>query len=274
MTSFTGIALKSLCALSLLAAPAASQAAKAPKVKKIKLDTMKPGKIVLDPRLGYILVRMGPKDDVKDRPLPVALVRIDPATGTFFTPEAADAMPDFWRTQAVGVNTGRSFGDKDGVGVYVVSAYPGRWVVNNVGPTCLSLGTYAFDVKQGEITDVGTFLTAREDGESSAPELAGAKLSQDLIDFGVAVNIVMSEALAVKPAPNGATAPAPFASLPLTRAELAPDFRFENRCAHLISRAASLPPLGHQPPMTRDEAATAIAAMNPPVKEKKEAAKK
>lgn len=234
------------------------------KPAKIKLDTLKPGKLKLDSRLGYILVRIGPRKTPTDHPMPVAFIRIDEKTGTFFTFDKPEDTPaDFWRTAAVAVNTSRSFGDSQGSGVYLVGAYPGRWVIGNVGTTCLSMGTYAFDVKQGEITDIGTLLTAREDGQSPAPELKGASLSADLASFGVMMNIVMSNALFARPASDVPALPAELQGMPRHHDELEPDFRFANTCTDLVNRAASLPPIGHQPPMTADEAVAAIAKINP-----------
>ncbi|MEP6869115.1 MAG: hypothetical protein ABJA20_11425 [Novosphingobium sp.] len=255
-TVTTGLVL-SLFAASVLDA----EPAKAP---KIKLDTLKPGKVQLDPRLGYILVRVGPKSTPTDRPIAVAFARIDEKTDRWFLfANPKDMLPDFWRTMVVGVNTGRSFADVDGHGTYLVSAFPGRWVIGGVGTTCFPLGTYSFDVKQGEVVDIGTLLTAREDGKSSAPQLKDAKLSQDLVDFGVAMNIVMSNTFYVLPAMDEPALPTEMASMPRHKVELNADFRYGNLCADMINRAASLPPLGHQPPMTVAQAVEAIGTINP-----------
>ncbi len=267
------IALVASLALSAMASSPSFAAEKAKKEPKIKLDTLKPGKIKLDPRLGYVLVRLGPKESGKNPALSVGFNRIDPATNKPFDFSTIDDIPkDFWRTAGVAINVGRSFGDADGAGVYYVGFYPGRWVINGVGSTCLSLGTYAFDVKAGEITDIGTLLVARENGETTVPELKDAKLSQDLVEFGTLMNIVMSEALYVKSGAATPTLPAELKAWPVAKATLTPDHRSDNVCATLINRVASLPPLGHQPPMTRDEAVAALAKINPP--EKVEAARK
>jgi hypothetical protein len=241
-----------------------AESAKPAKPAKIKMDTLKPGKVELDPRLGYVLVRIGPQDSPTDKPTTVAFLRIDENTGKqfwFATPN--DIPPDFWRTMSVGVNTGRSFGQSDNNGVYLIRLFPGRWVINNVGTTCLTLGTYSFDVKQGEVADIGTLLTAREDGSSKAPELKSARLSSDLVEFGTLMNIVMTDALYVKSASDEPALPPEMAPMPRRKAELQADFRSENTCQGMINRAASLPPLGHQPPMTVEQAAEAISRMNP-----------
>jgi hypothetical protein len=260
-------------ALSTLTAAPTYAAEKAKKVAKIKLDTLKPGKIKLDPRLGYVLVRLGPKEAGKNPAFSVGFTRIDAATNKPFDFPTIDDIPkDFWRTSGVAINVGRSFGESDGGGVYYVGFYPGRWVINGVGSTCMSLGSYTFDVKEGEITDIGTLLVARENGEAGVPELKDAKLSQDLVEFGTLMNIVMSEALYVKPSSSTPTLPAELKAMPVVKATLTPDHRYDNVCSTLINRAASLPPLGHQPPMTRDEAVAALAKINPP--DRVEAARK
>lgn len=266
--SFLVIALVAALA-GFASVPAAAQ--KPVKIPKIKLEPLKPGKIKLDPRLGYILVRMGPNGaDVK--PVPVGFVRINATTGKGFEGEAEADVPDFGRTLSVAVNVGRSFGSSDGHAVYLLSAYPGRWVISNVGGTCLSLGSYSFDVKQGEVSDIGTLLTAREDGKAGVPELADAKLSQDLIDFGTMMNIVMSDAMFAAPAVDAPAMPAELAGFPVTKVALAPDFRSDNRCQGMINRAVSLPPMENLPPMTEAEALVAIQKINPP--ERVEAARK
>ncbi len=263
----------SAVALALLSASPANADNKPKKVEKIKLDTLKPGKIKIDPRLGYVLVRVGPKVAGKNPESSVGFSRIDPATDTFFdfaTPE--DIPRDFARTAGVVLNLGRSFGDSDGAGVYLIGFYPGRWVISGVGQTCLSMGSYTFDVKQGEVTDIGTLIVGRENGQSSAPELKGATLSPDLVSFGAMMNIVMSDALYAKPASDSPALPAELRAMPVTKAALKPDHRFVNSCQTLINRAASLPPLEARPPMTRDEAIVAISKINPA--ERVEAARK
>lgn len=247
------------------ALPVHAEPAPAAKAQKIKLDTLKPGKLKLDNRLGYILVRIGPRATAKDKPMPVAFSRIDPETNAPFATEFVAAQgQEFASTMAVAVNTGRSFGDSSGAGVYLASAFPGRWLISVVGSTCLSMGTYAFDVKQGEITDVGLFLTGNEDGRSPAQELQASKLSEDLASFGTLMNIVMSNALYVKDANDEPALPPELQGMVRTRAALISDIKTANFCQGLIGRAASLPPIGHQPPMTSAAAVAAIAKINPP----------
>lgn len=250
-----------------LAASAIAPASAAPapaKPAKIKLDTLKPGKVKVDPRLGYILVRMGPRATSKDNPLPIGFMRVSPETQLPFAEDDPETKaPNYSQTLGVGVNTARSFGDSDGAGVYLVAAYPGRWIISGVGNTCLSMGTYAFDVKQGEISDIGLMLTGREDGNSIAPEIRAAKLSDDLVEFGTLVNVVMTSALFARPASDDPAVPPELSAMPRSHVKLTPDVMLPNLCMDMVGRAASLPPLGHRPPMTEEEAAKAIDEINP-----------
>lgn len=264
-----GLGLAALALAPFAAMPAQAQSAPA-KVQKIKLDTLKPGKLKLDPRLGYILVRIGPKTSATDNPMSVGFSRFDAQTGKpVIGGDVQGLSADFWRTVAVGVNTGRSFGTTaDGAGIYLVSAYPGRWVISSVGAsvygsTCLSMGTYAFDVKQGEISDIGTLLTGREDGQSPAAQLKGAKLSDDLVQFGTLMNIVMTNALYAMPASDDPALPPEMAAMPRSRVTLEPDVRMGNICNDMPNRALSLPPIGHQPPLTAEQARARIDEINP-----------
>jgi len=255
-----------VAAIALLAvtSPPASAGPASAKPAKIKLDTLKPGKVKLDLRLGYILVRMGPRATPTDKPVPVGFMRVSPETQLPFAPnDPVTKEPNFGQTLGVAVNTGRSFGDSDGAGVYLVAAYPGRWIISGVGNTCLSMGTYAFDVKQGEISDIGLLLTGREDGSSPAPEIKAAKISDDLVEFGSLMNVVMTNALFVKAASDDPAVPAELAAMPRSHVALTPDVMLPNLCMDMVGRAASLPPLGHRPPMTAEAAARAIDDINP-----------
>lgn len=260
--------LAAACALAALSIAVPAAAAGGAKEAKIKLETLKPGKLKLDPRLGYILVRVGPNPTAQGKPLMMNFTRVDEATGKLFWESRDKEIADVdLRTLQVALNTGRSFGTLGEGQVYVLSAYPGRWAIQSVGgnglsTTCLSMGTYTFDVKQGQISDIGLFLTAREDGKSTLPEFAGASLSKDLVQFGTMMNIVMTDALYAKPATETPSLPAELAAMPLNRAELSGDFRFDNVCSDLPNRARSLAPLQHQAPLSAEAAVGRIAVIN------------
>lgn len=247
MTSIRSMAA-AIVALAAFIAPAHPQTAKP---TPIKLETLKKGPIMLDPQYAYILVRIGPKADAKDRPVAVTFSRLSDQTGTNFTPEDYKADKTLLRTVVVAVNTGRSFADQNQQGAYVIKAWPGTWFLSNTATTSFALGTYKFTIKAGEVTDIGTVLVGREDGKSASPEISATKLSQDLVDFGVALNIVMTDAIFVKSPVEGVFVPSELAGVPIVKAVLQPDYQTNATGGFLLNRAASLPPLGHQPPLDK-----------------------
>ena len=210
-------------------------------------NPLKPEKFVFEAAKGYILVRVGPAGDDGKAP-PVYFARLaDDGKATVWS-WGGRAINSKKELDAAMVWGGDHFGSADNTSLYLVPVNPGRWVVGGAGNTVLSLGSWGFDVKPGEITYVGTVLTDRENGKSKVPELASAKLSQDLVEFGTLMNIVMSDAVLVKPAAEGETLPAAIAAHKVTRAALTPDVRFNNFLGALVNRGVGLPALGHQEP--------------------------
>jgi hypothetical protein len=209
-------------------------------------NPLKPAKFVWDPAKGYILARVGPTgDDGKAPPVYFARLGEDGDTIWSFGGRLINSKKNL---DAAMVWGGDHFGSDGQTSLYLVPVNPGKWVIGGAGNTVMSLGSYGFDVKPGEITYVGTILTDRENGKSDIPELKPAKLSQDLVEFGTLMNIVMSDALLVKPAGEADPLPAAITAHPVTRATLQSDVRFNNFLAALINRATGLPPLEHQEP--------------------------
>ena len=239
-----------------LALTAAAALALAPQVasaapKPAKPETLKKGPIAINPAMGYVLVRLGPKAPEGGKPDAISLTQADAATGRPYAKAKFAADKYLARTASALVQPGRSFLDAAGAGTHIVMLYPGRWFVAAAGNTCMSMGSYAFDVKPGEITDIGTVMVGREDGKSPVPEIAKNKLSQDLVEFGTLMNIVMSHSLTMRAAVDGDPIPDEAKALPIRRAALIEDYRFDNSCQSLIGRAASLPPIERQPPLAK-----------------------
>ncbi len=232
-----------------------------PKPKKMKLETLKKGPVAVEPAYGYLLVRLGPKGPAKT-PTALAFRRIDPATNQPLEKADIADPKEYLRSLAVVLNPSRNFDLQGDAGTYVLKVYPGRWVLNNTDSTCLSLGTYTVDVKAGEVVDFGTILTSKENGLSAYPELKASKLSPDLVHFGTAMNIVMTDAVYVKPAVAGAPVPAELQKLAVKPATLGADYRFDNLCTQLVNRAASLGPIERPAPASKDQAKTMIDAIN------------
>ncbi|HMG48230.1 MAG TPA: hypothetical protein VK614_12305 [Allosphingosinicella sp.] len=227
--------LVALLALALLGATAAS--ANRPVDQR---------RFALDPNLGYIVVRVGPLGSGGGAPM-VYFVRVDREKHTALWSFGAGNI-DSRRVLDGAQISGRNHWAVDGqTGLYVVPVNPGFWVVGGAGATTFSLGSYGFEVRAGEMTYVGTVLTGRQNGESPIPEIAASRLSPDLASFGTLMNIVMSDAVLVRPPAEGDALPAAITAFTVTRAELVPDVRFDNFLRALVNRALGLPPIGHMP---------------------------
>lgn len=230
---FRSAALAALAASLMLGSPA------------LAFKRLKTGPVVIDPALGYVLVRIGPTRGDKGKAQNLWIWRYDPERGEIRTLGKKDPsrIPK-------GEDAGAYFGDRpfminDEGSVFITSVTPGEWVIHGTETTCLCLGSYAFTVKAGEITDLGTVLIARENGKSDVPALAEQTLAEDLLDRGFVVNDVVQ----VRPAADGDSLPPEVASLPIVRAQLTEDVRFPNRGPTrylfpgglLINRALGLP---------------------------------
>ena len=230
---FRSVALAALAASLMLGTPAEA------------FKRLEPGPVVIDPALGYVMVRIGPTRGDKGKAQNLWIWRYDPERGEIRTLGKKDParIPK-------GEDAGAYFGDRpftvgDEASVFITSLTPGEWVIHGTETTCLCLGSYAFTVKAGEITDLGNVLIAREDGKSDVPVLAEQKLAEDLLDRG----FVVTDAVQVRPAADGDPLPPEVASLPIVRATLTEDVRFPNRGPTrflypgglLVNRALGLP---------------------------------
>jgi hypothetical protein len=248
LSPITAAALAAACLCAGISAPASAA------------NPLKPDKFVFDPARGYILARIGPVSDSGDAP-PVYFARLsEDGTSTIWS-YGMRAINSKKESDAAMVWGGDNFGNDGKTSLYLVPVNPGNWVIAGAGGTSMSLGSYGFEVKPGEITYVGTILTDRENGKSDIPEIAAAKLSKDLVEFGTLMNIVMSDAMLVRPPADGETFPEAISAHNVTRAALVPDVRFNNFLAGMINRVIGLPPLGHQDvsasfPWQKDKAAT------------------
>jgi hypothetical protein len=220
-------------------------------------NPLKPAKFVWNPAMGYILARVGPSGSDGKAP-PVYLARLGEDGNTIWS-FGGRLINNKKNLDAAMIWGGDHFGTDGKTSLYLVPVNPGRWVVGGAGNTVMSLGSYGFDVKAGEITYVGTILTDRENGKSDIPEFQSARLSRDLVEFGTLMNIVMSDALLVRPAGEADPLPAAIAAHKVSRAELQPDVRFNNFLAALVNRATGLPPLEHQPDRDYPWHKTAVA---------------
>jgi len=231
---------------------------------------LKTKELVFDKTKGYILVRLGP---AKGAAPVVAFARLDPYTGKIIGDGVLNALSKK-EYNAASAGGGNLLSTDGKTSLYVIPVNPGKWVITGTGMTIYSLGTYGFEVKEGETVNIGTILTGREDGKSEIPEIAAAKLSQDLVDFGTMMNIVMTDAMLLKPAGESDPTPPELASFNVRKAELIADIRFDNVYRGLVNRALGLPPMQHNaaiaaataPPPGQVKPATATSAPSGPIK--------
>lgn len=206
---------------------------------------LKPGQVQLDPALGYVLVRVGPKIGKKEKAPNIYIWRFDPASNRLRTTRKSDPS-----RVAKGEDVSVFFGDRPfvtttGESAFLASVTPGDYVIHGTESTCFCLGSYRFSVKAGEVTDIGTVIVAREDGGTGYEELRSHRVASDLLDRPFAV----TDIIAVRPAGEGDPIPADLAQAKIVRAELVADVRFPNtgptRVMYpgglLVNRAAGLP---------------------------------
>lgn len=226
----------------LAAAAALLQSAPLDAAKRLKKGPLK-----LDPKLGYVLVRVGPTVGSKGKAPNLYIHRFDPARGELRTSRKADPARVAKGEDTVAVFGDRSFMATGEAGVFISSVTPGDYVIHGTESTCFCLGSYAFSVRPGEITDIGTVTIARENGTTSNAALKGYVLSDDLLER----QFVVTDVIAVQAAREGDALPPEVGASPVTRAVLTEGTRFLNRGTTrylypgglLINRAAGLPAL-------------------------------
>lgn len=224
----------------LAAATALIQSAPADAAKRLKKGALK-----LDPKLGYVLVRVGPTAGSKGTAPNLYIHRFDAARGELRTSRKSDPA-----RVGKGEDTTAVFGDRPFMaageaGVFISSVTPGDYVIHGTESTCFCLGSYAFSVRPGEITDIGTVTIARENGMTTNAALKAYTLSDDLLER----EFVVTDIIAVQPAREGDALPPEIGSGGVRRAALTEGTRFLNRGTTrylypgglLINRAAGLP---------------------------------
>jgi hypothetical protein len=210
----------------------------------------------VQPELGYIMARIGPLADHGNRF--VYFGRLDPDTHQAIWVYGT-TKPSDRRELDAAIMSESDFIDHDANSeTYIVPVHPGFWVIGGAtnhtwgesqiaaGVTSFSMGSYGFTVRPGEVTDIGTILTAPQDGQSTVPQLAASRPSDDIVHHGTIRNVLMTNALLVRPATEADRIPAALQGARVTRAALVPDVRFNNFLRGLVNRALGLPPMEHQ----------------------------
>ena len=235
-----------LLALAVCAAPASAE------------RPIEPGKFVYNANSGYIFACVAPMNGKQSFKQWLEFVRVDPATGKSTVQDRGglrstnarrvkDAAAIYYEAKPWTFDA-----DRDRA-CFLTAITPGFWVVGSVGNTALSMGSYGFDVAPGKITHVGTILVGAEDGTSTIPEIAGAKISDDLLDYGTFSKQLISWTIVWRPPvqddlpENLSTYPAVLATAPQR------DVRFDNYISALVGRAADLGPMVQEKPVPKAE---------------------
>lgn len=210
---------------------------------------LKPKEMVVEPGRGYLLVRVGPANGRNAITTPILFSRIDPESGDVISGAIANASKKTEYDAAQ--TTGGRQPQADGVTPsYILPVNPGRWVIVGIPdfltPTAFSMGAYGFEVRAGEIVDLGTILAGREDGKSPIAEIASSKLAPDLVNFGAMMNIVMTWNALLLPPSGPSPIPSEFAALPVRRATVESDIRFTNTMGWMVNRMIGLPAMAHE----------------------------
>ena len=204
-------ALMAGCALCLMGASAlASTPIKAKHLDKI------------DPAASYVIVRIQGGEGVD-------LTRYDPKTMRSYWSSAANSNNDL-DVAIVGGKYSIGEDKPGGVKTYIIQVAPGSWLVSGWEGYSFSLGTYGFEVKPGEVTDIGTIIMTHSNDDATEANAATA-----------------DTLLLVEPS-AGDTLPPELAKLNVHKASIVKDIRFGNIHHSLFSRALGLPPLDHAKP--------------------------
>ncbi|HYE28887.1 MAG TPA: hypothetical protein VEA61_11745 [Allosphingosinicella sp.] len=189
----------------------------------------------LDPKQAYLLVRLGKRDE-KVWNL-VSFHRYDPKAEDLRGKGRAKGNPVPKGEDKAAVVGPKSFLAEDGdIRTYLVAVTPGRWVIASSPTTSYSLGSYQFDAKAGEITDLGTFYIGAENGSSIWPKLAGIRSAPDIEKRAYTV----ADALLVERAGQTTPVPAAIAALPRRPAGYLPAPRFGNHSGQMINAVLPL----------------------------------
>jgi len=219
-----------LAIAAFAAALAVPAAAPAPAAEVLKLAPAK-----LDPKLAYLLVRLGKRDE-KVWNL-VSFYRYDPEAQDLRGKGRAKSNPVPKGEDKAALVLAKPFLAEEGnFRTYLVVVTPGRWVIASSPTTSFSLGSWQFDAKAGEITDVGTLYMGAENGSSIWPKLAEIHSAPDIEKRAYTV----ADALLVEPATAATPVPAALAALPRRPAGFLPAPRFGNHSGQMINAALPL----------------------------------
>jgi hypothetical protein len=222
-------------AVAAAALALAAAAAFAPSGKVSAAEMLKAAPVSMDAAHAYLLVRLGKRtDDVWNT---VSFMPYDPVAEDLRGKGRAKSnrVPKGEDNAAL-ISTKPFIAEEGNIRTYLVVVTPGRWVIASSPTTSYSLGSYQFEAKGGEITDLGTIYIGPENGSSIWPRLAAIHSSPDIERRGYTV----ADAMLIEPATEGQAAPAVLAALPRHPAAYSPAPRFGNHSGQLINKALPL----------------------------------
>jgi hypothetical protein len=178
----------------------------------------------INPNNSYVIVRIMGGEGID-------LARYDPKTMRTFWSSVASSRNDL-DMAFVGGKYNIGLEGVNGAKTFIIQVAPGSWLVSGWTFYSFSMGTYGFEVKPGEVTDIGTIIVTHSNDDVTEANAATA-----------------DTLLLVEPSAAD-TLPAELAKLNVHKASIVKDIRFGNIHHYLFSRALGLPPLEHIKPGT------------------------
>jgi hypothetical protein len=222
------------CAIAMAAVSIASSAHANERLTGIDFE--------IEPEYGYVIARLGPVYRGRHINGPaIHLVRAN-AEGTALYGEVPEGEDD----HAI-VGGRHSLASNSRISVHATRLTPGNWIIYGTDSTCFCLGSYMFEVRAGEVTDMGTILADHANGRSDAEELEDQSVAEDLLDWRGREGIVVHDAMLVAPFEEDDPMLPEMAEMPIRPAEYVVDVRFDNIRGSLINRAMGLGPMHSVP---------------------------
>jgi hypothetical protein len=145
--------------------------------------------------------------------------------------EPASNVVELWRGDTYS-RTGDEY-------VYVLAVQPGTYVLGEqsfgINGVCMCMGTVKFEAKEGQLTDLGYLLAARNDKPSTIPELANVVQKMELDDDLAWMMI------ALRPATEATAVPDKLKAFPRVLADYRAVNKFPNYFGAYADRLVAVP---------------------------------
>lgn len=208
-------------------------------------ETLKKIPVKLDPGKAYILVEYrlsntlapGLPGSRKTMPLTSGLTfaRYDPALGDIRGMGKAKANPVPGKQQAVEAFRNREIVKGDAARLHLIEVEPDTWVVQGWGNTSFSLGSYAFTLEPGTVTDLGVATAAMDWAEGDRAATTGDVLKTALLGVFAKKIAIAPARVTFRPREAGDMA-IPAGLTPVKPVAFTPDAKFGNYLGGLVNR--------------------------------------